>query len=55
MNQAIGYINDNQEPHHYNNETSVVEEPKAELRRRRMTKTHPTAELGGEIKLDIDF
>jgi hypothetical protein len=53
MNQAIGYINDNQEPHHYNNETSVVEEPKAETPSEKNDDTD--SELGGEIKLNIDF
>ena len=53
MNQAIGYINDNQEPHHYNNETSVVEEPKADTPSEKNDDTD--SELGGEIKLNIDF
>jgi len=65
LNQAIGYINNNQEMHYYNNETksndadkvaekSVLNEETEKLEESSKNDSE-VSNLGGEIKLDIDF
>lgn len=64
LNQAIGYINDNQEMHYYNNEaklgdadkaTENVQSEETEKLKESPKNDSEVSNLGGEIKLDIDF
>lgn len=64
LNQAIGYINDNQEMHYYNNEnklsdtdkvTESLQSEETENIEEGPKNDSEVNNLGGEIKLDIDF
>ena len=64
LTQAIGYINDNQEMHYYNNEnklsdtdkvTESLQSEETENIEEGPKNDSEVNNLGGEIKLDIDF
>ena len=61
LTQAIGYINDNQEMHYFNTEKPAESESDEEENNKEAKEDNAAKEddkvvdLGGEIKLDIDF
>jgi hypothetical protein len=53
LNQTIGYINEKQELQHYGD--TAVEEDKSEEKSEVKADETTSSDLGGDIKLDIDF